>query len=77
MKINKILLILAAVALILGLYMLISGNLWGVVLFLAALGMGMVSMMRTRNAAGYGNDDVLFNGIGGTGRQQAEVEKKK
>ena len=29
----------------------------------------------SRDAAGYGNDDVGFNGIAGTGRQQSEMEK--
>ena len=48
MKINKILLILAAVALILGRHRLISGNLWGVVLVLAGRVMGMVSMKSYR-----------------------------
>ena len=70
-------LILAGLSLIGGIVMIVSGMLSGVLLFLLSVGLGMVAMMRARNAAGYGNDDVFFNGIGGTGRQQSEVEKKK
>ena len=77
MKANKIMLILAGLSLIGGIVMIVSGMLSGVLLFLLSVGLGMVAMMRARNAAGYGNDDVFFNGIGGTGRQQSEVEKKK
>ena len=77
MKANKIMLVLAGLSLIGGIVMIVSGMLSGVLLFLLSVGLGMVAMMRARNAAGYGNDDVFFNGIGGTGRQQSEVEKKK
>ena len=75
MKGNKVLLILAALAVIGAFLMIANGNLTGVLVFLIAACLGMVAMMRTRNAAGYGNDDAGFNGIAGTGRQQSEVEK--
>ena len=77
MKANKIMLVLAGLSLIGGIVMIVSGMLSGVLLFLLSIGLGMVALMRARSAAGYGNDDVGFNGIGGTGRQQSEVEKKK
>ena len=77
MKANEIMLVLAGLSLIGGIVMIVSGMLSGVLLFLLSVGLGMVALMRTRNAAGYGNDDVGFNGIGGTGRQQSEVEKRK
>ena len=75
MKGNKVLLILAALTVVGAFLMIANGNITGVLLFLIAACLGMVAMMRTRDAAGYGNDDVGFNGIAGTGRQQSEMEK--
>ena len=77
MKGNKVLLIMAAVLAVPGLIITLSGNLWGIALLLFCVSMVMVAMMRARSAAGYGNDDVGFNGLGGQGRQQSEVEKRK
>ena len=77
MKVNKILLLLAALTLIIGFVLILKSNLWGMLLFVVACCLAMVAFMRMRDAAGYGNDDVFFNGVGGTGRQQTEVEKKK
>ena len=76
MKANKILLVLALLSLIVGFVLIMNSKLIGVVLFLVAVSLGIISLMRMRKAAGYGNDDVGFNGIGGTGRQQSEIEKK-
>lgn len=77
MKMGKIILILAIAALIGGFLLIMNGKLIGIVLLLAAFAVGVFSMMKARNAAGYDNDDVFFNGIGGTGRQQSEVSKKE
>ena len=77
MKVNKILIILGILSVILGFFMIMKGNLVGMILFVLGVCLGMVAIMRTRDAAGYGNDDVGFNGLGGQGRQQSEVEKRK
>ena len=77
MKTNKVILILAIAALIGGFVLIMNSKRIGVLLILAAFGIGAFSVMKARNAAGYGNDDVFFNGIGGTGRQQSEVSKKE
>ena len=77
MKANKIMLALAGLFLIVGFALIMSSNLWGAVLFVASVCLVMVAFMRMRDEAGYGNDDAGFNGIGGTGRQQSEVEKRK
>ena len=77
MKTGKIILILVIAAAIGGFALIVSGKLVGVVLLLAAFGIGVFSVMKARDAAGYENDDAFFNGIGGTGRQQSEVSRKE
>ena len=74
---TKIWIAAAVVCLIAGLALLISGKMVGVLLFLAAFGIGVFGVMKARDAAGYTNDDAFFNGIGGTGRQQSEAAKKE
>ena len=74
---TKIWIAAAVVCLIGGLALLIGGKMIGVVLFLAAFGIGVFGVMKARDAAGYTNDDAFFNGISGTGRQQSEAAKKE
>ena len=77
MKNSKMLMIPAALLAVPGLILTLSGNLWGIAMVLVAAALVLVAMMQARAAAGYGNDDVFFNGPGGQGRQQSEVEKRK
>ena len=77
MKTNKLVLILAIAALIGGFVLIMNSKLIGVLRILAAFGVGAFYMIKMRKAAGYKSDDVFFNGIGGTGRQQSEVIKKE
>ena len=77
MKMGKILLILAILAFIGGFLLIMNGKLAGVLLLLAAFAIGVFSLMKARSNAGYDNEDVFFNGVGGTGRQQSEVSKKE
>ena len=77
MKTNKLVLILAIAALIGGFVLIMNSKLIGVLLILAAFGVGAFYMIKKRKAAGYKSDDVFYNGIGGTGRQQSEVIKKE
>ena len=67
----------AIAALVGGFALILNGKLIGVLLLLAGFGIGVFYVMKARDAAGYTNDDVAFNGIGGTGRQQSEVAKKE
>ena len=77
MKVNKILIVIGILSVIFGFFMIMKGNLVGIVLFLVGASLGVVALMRVRSAAGYENDDFGFHGIGGTGRQQTEVSKKE
>ncbi len=53
MKTNKLVLILAIAALIGGFVLIMNSKLIGVLLILAAFGIGAFSVMKARNAAGY------------------------
>ena len=77
MKKNILIAVIAIAALIGGFALILNGKLIGVLLLLAAFAIGVFHVMKARNAAGYTNDDVGFNGIDGTGRQQSEVTKKE
>ena len=77
MRIHNILVILAVVTVIGGIGLIMNGNLFGIVMFLVGASFGVVALMRIRSAAGYENDDFGFNGVGGTGRQQSEVNRKE
>jgi len=75
MKITKVLIAFGIVSLIGGFALIVSGKLWGIVLFVLGISLGLIAVVRARKSAGYDSDDVFFNGIASTGRQQSEVTK--
>ena len=70
------LLVCGFLALLGGVIMMITGNMWGLLLFFlgfACIAAGSAMMMRT---GGYRAEGAFFNGLNGQGRQQSEVSKK-
>ena len=61
---------------VLGLFLLIGGKLWGALVMLAGVGVIFFVYAKLMRGSGFDPDQATINGIAGQGKQQSEAVKE-